>query len=118
MLSAVEDSSPNRMTIAIGAWISLPGLPPPKRQRNQRQAGRQRGHQDRHQPFDAPRYDRLAEVGHAFLVLQVLMCDTSMMPLRVAMPNSVMKPTIDATDSTPPDEIDARPRRRSAPAAG
>ncbi len=30
------------------------------------------------------------------------MCDTSMMPLRVAMPNSVMNPIIDATLSTPP----------------
>ena len=30
------------------------------------------------------------------------MCETSMMPLRVAMPNRVMKPTIDATESTPP----------------
>ena len=30
------------------------------------------------------------------------MCDTSMMPLRVAIPNRVMKPTIDATDRTPP----------------
>ena len=35
------------------------------------------------------------------------MCDTSMMPLRVAMPNSVMKPIIDATLSTPPRGIDA-----------
>ena len=34
------------------------------------------------------------------------MCETSMMPLRVAMPNSVMKPTMEATDSTPP-EVDA-----------
>jgi len=31
------------------------------------------------------------------------MCDTSMIPLRVAMPNSVMKPIIDATLSTPPE---------------
>ena len=31
------------------------------------------------------------------------MCDTSMMPLRVAMPNTVMNPISDATLSTPPD---------------
>ena len=30
------------------------------------------------------------------------MCDTSMMPLRVAMPKSVMKPTSEATERTPP----------------
>ena len=35
------------------------------------------------------------------------MCDTSMMPFRVAIPNSVMKPTIDATDRTPPATIHA-----------
>ena len=27
MLSAVDDSKPQRMTSAIGAWISLPGSP-------------------------------------------------------------------------------------------
>ena len=35
------------------------------------------------------------------------MCDTSMMPLRVAMPNSVMNPMIDATLSTPPGDVHA-----------
>ena len=45
------------------------------------------------------------------------MCDTSMMPLRVAMPNSVMNPMIDATLSTPParntpgDAADQRERQ-------
>ena len=28
MFSAVEESRPNRITIAIGVWISLPGSPP------------------------------------------------------------------------------------------
>jgi hypothetical protein len=31
------------------------------------------------------------------------MCDTSMMPLRVAIPNTVMNPINDATDSMPPE---------------
>ena len=45
------------------------------------------------------------------------MCETSMMPLRVAMPNSVMNPIIEATLSTPParntpaDAADQRERQ-------
>ena len=31
------------------------------------------------------------------------MCDTSMMPLRAAMPSSAISPMIEAIDSTPPD---------------
>src|SRR5215212_796478 len=31
------------------------------------------------------------------------MCETSITPLRVAMPNRVMKPMIEATDRTPPE---------------
>ena len=31
------------------------------------------------------------------------MCETSMRPFRVAIPNSVMNPMMDATDRTPPD---------------
>ncbi len=28
MFKAVEDTSPHRMTMAMGVWISLPGSPP------------------------------------------------------------------------------------------
>jgi hypothetical protein len=50
----------------------------------------------------APRNEPPPEVRHAFAFLEVRMCETSMMPLRVAMPNTVMKPMRDATLSTPP----------------
>jgi len=30
MFSAVDDSKPNRITTAMGAWISLPGSPAAK----------------------------------------------------------------------------------------
>ena len=31
------------------------------------------------------------------------MCETSMIPLRVAIPNTLMNPISEATESTPPD---------------
>ena len=65
MLSSVEVASPHRITIAIGVWISLPGSPAAERQRDQRQARGERGHQDRDEPLVRAALDRLAEVGHA-----------------------------------------------------
>ena len=47
-------------------------------------------------------------IGHALDLHRGDECATTIMiPLRVAIPNSVMKPIIDATEQTPPGEEDA-----------
>jgi hypothetical protein len=64
MLSAVEVAPrPPRITTPIGAWISLPGasIRRPEHQRDQREAGAQRGHEHRRQALQRAALDGLVE---------------------------------------------------------
>ena len=58
------------MTIAIGVWISLPGLPRARASGTRASPARQRGHQDRRQPLHRPR-STASRNRHALDVLQV-----------------------------------------------
>ena len=50
----VEVNKPPKITVAIGLWISFPGRSPFNANRDQRQGGTQRRHQDRVQTSREP----------------------------------------------------------------
>src|SRR5262249_55866616 len=77
-----------------------PGFPTAERERNQRQARGHRRHQDRDQPLVRTALDRLAEARDAPVGHQVLNVRDQRDAVRVAMPNRVIKPIIDATLNT------------------
>ena len=102
MLSAVELARPNMMTMAIGAWISLPGSPAESAIGTSARPAASAVIRIGTSRSLAPRTTAVRKSVTPSCSCRCRMCETSMMPLRVAMPKSVMKPTIDATDSTPP----------------
>jgi hypothetical protein len=83
------------MTIAIGAGISLPGSPAESAiGTNAKPAARAVISGTTRSVAPCTTADWKSTPSS---VSRCLMCDTSMMPLRVAMPKGVMNPTIDAT---------------------
>ena len=72
MFKSIEVRRPKRMTMAMGVWISLPGLWPPRASGNEGEAGGEGGHENGRQSLHSPAIDGLAEVGHPFVLLQML----------------------------------------------
>ena len=70
--SSVDVTRPPRITTAIGCSISWPGMLPAIDQRQQRQAGAQRRHQDRRQAFAGAAQDQRQAERLAFDLLEML----------------------------------------------
>jgi len=99
----MDDRRPNRMTCAIGVWISLPGRSPANASGTSARPDANAVMKIGASRSRAPRRTASAKSVTPSSSCRCRMCDTSMMPLRVAMPNTVMKPMIAAIDSTPPE---------------
>ena len=116
-LSSVEVNSPPRITIASGCSISCPGRSPEDDQRHEREAGGQRGHQDRREPLRAARSTRSTPNVSPSSRSRCWAWLISRMPLRAAMPNTVKNPTSDPIDRIPPVANAASTPADRAPAA-
>ena len=89
--------------MAIGVWISLPGSPPDEASGMSASPAASAVIRIGASRSIAPRRTASAESVTPSCSTRWWMWETIMMPLRVAMPNSVMKPMSDATHSTPPE---------------
>src|SRR5437879_6368937 len=94
MFSSVEVVRPQRMTIAIGVWISLPVFPPPSASGISARPAAIAVIRMGTRRSCAPRSTASRKSVTPSLSIRCWMCDTSMMPFRVAMPNRVMNPMI------------------------
>ena len=103
MLSAVDESKPNRMTMAMGASSSLPGLPAPSASGISARPAASAVIKMGDSRSTAPRRIAWRKSLTPSSPIRCLMWEIIMIPLRVAIPNRVMNPMMDATESTPPE---------------
>ena len=100
MLSSVEDKSPNRITIAMGVRISLPGASPRNASGTSASPEASAVMRIGDSRSRAPRRTASRKSRTPSKRSKWRTWATIMIPLRAAMPNTVMKPISVATDST------------------
>ena len=104
MFRAVELKRPKRMTMAIGAWISLPGCPTDSARGISANPAANAVMRIGISRSLAPRLTASMELATPSDSTRLLMCAINITLLRVAMPNRVMNPMMEATDNTPPGQ--------------
>jgi hypothetical protein len=107
MFNKVDVNRHERMTMAIGASISLPGLPAPSATGISARPAASAVIRIGETRSDAPRRMAFRRSASPSTSIRCRTWETSIIPLRVAMPNRVINPMIDATERVPPHKEDA-----------